>query len=84
MTAPMAISVSLDPSAQSMQWTVTNLKNRKVMMSCNKKGNAGLGKNNNVQGGAYRRIAEDGSSKPAVAMIGNFVVSKGHWGNLVK
>lgn len=54
------------------------------MMSCNKKANAGLGKNNNVQGGAYRRIAEDGSSKPAVAMIGNFVVSKGHWGNLVK
>lgn len=55
-----------------------------MMMSCNRKGNAGLGKKSSVQGGAYRRIAEDGSTKPAVAMIGNFIVSKGHWGQLVK
>lgn len=80
----MAISVSLNRSTQSIYWAVTNLKSRKVVMSCNRKGNAGLGKKNSVQGGAYRRVMEDGSTKAAVAMVGNFVVSRGHYGRLVK
>lgn len=80
----MAISVSLNRSTQSIYWTVTNLKSKRVMMSCNRDGNAGLGKKNSVQGGAYRRVMEDGSTKPAIAMVGNFIVTQGHWGRLVK
>lgn len=84
LTAPMAISVSLNRSTQSIYWTVTNLKSKQVMMSCSRDGKAGLGKGSSVQGGAYRRVMDDGSTKPAIAMVGNFIVTRGHWGTLVK
>ena len=83
MSAPMAISVSLNRAKQSMHWAVTNMRTRKVVMTCHKDGDAGLSKHSSVQGGAYRRVL-DGLTRPAVSMIGNFLVTNGHYGRLVK
>lgn len=72
----MAVSIAVHPSEQKLYWTVTDVQRRKTMMTCRKTGDAELGRELNVQGGAYRRVLEDGSTKPAVAHISNFRVQK--------
>lgn len=72
----MAVSVALHPEEQKMYWSVTDIRRRKNVMACRKAGNANLGKSINVQGGAYRRVLDDGLTKPAIAHVGKLRVIK--------
>ncbi|CAD6567393.1 MAG: hypothetical protein CYPHOPRED_001648 [Cyphobasidiales sp. Tagirdzhanova-0007] len=83
MSAPMGISVSIDIDSQSLHWAVTNLVTKKTVMICHRDGDASLSKGSNIQGGAYRRVLNDGTT-PAVVDVGGFKVTNSQPARLAK